>query len=341
MRPHGLGAPARRTGRPRVELLAYVGPSMETGAGRAGPEGSRCRFTCTLHPPYVVRWYTPQTSRPSERERASARRRRRRSPSLPQARYGPHFRMSSAGSSTRGAATQVSPLAAPGGRRQLHHLSSGVHLQHFTACPPRPRGKVGREWCCAGLLPSAACSARVGTWPPKLEPGVLFQNRLAAIQMQGEAPPRVCHRRWQPILFRAANVSHPTATGEQGELGQHHALALGRMVSTGGANMKRYPQYPRVHVATSASRIRTPLAQGRGMGCQRRYSSGMIAGYRSLPAMSCIARTSSQVHRFASLSRFTLLSLLISVVFTCALPLPALSPAAQRHLCTQPHIYLH
>jgi hypothetical protein len=95
-----------------------------------------------------------------------------------------------------------------------------------------------------------------GDLPPKLEPVVLFQNRLAAIQMQGEAPPCVCHRRWQPIIFSAAIVSHPTTTGE---LAQHHALALSRMVPTGGANMKRYPQYPRVHVATSGSRIRTQL----------------------------------------------------------------------------------
>jgi hypothetical protein len=67
--------------------------------------------------------------------------------------------------------------------------------------------------------------------------------------------------------------------------------------------MKRYPQYPRVHVATLGSRIRKQLSQGRGMGRERRYSSGMIAGYRLLPAMSCIARTCLSTAS-ASLSRF-------------------------------------
>jgi hypothetical protein len=47
------------------------------------------------------------------------------------------------------------------------------------------------------------------------------------------------------------------------------------------------------------------LAQGRDMGCKRRYSSGLIAGYRLRPAMSCIAHVPASrtaLLRFQSLT---------------------------------------
>lgn len=60
--------------------------------------------------------------------------------------------------------------------------------------------------------------------------------------------------------------------------------------------------------------------------------------------MSCIARTSSQVHRFASLSRFTytiISSNLRSALFSLApTPLPALSPA-RHHICAPTRTYTY
>jgi hypothetical protein len=100
--------------------------------------------------------------------------------------------------------------------------------------------------------------------------------------------------------------------------------------------MKRYPQYPRVHVATLGSRIRKQLSQGRGMGRERRYSSGMIAGYRLLPAMSCIARTCLSTAS-ASLSRFYTI---ISTNLCCFhLPLSTLHPPVNAPVLSAAHLH--
>jgi hypothetical protein len=100
--------------------------------------------------------------------------------------------------------------------------------------------------------------------------------------------------------------------------------------------MKRYPQYPRVHVATLGSRIRMQLDQGRGMGRERRYSSGMIAGYRLLPAMSCIARTCLSTAS-ASLSRFYTI---ISTNLRCLhLSLSTLHPPVNTPVLPAAHLH--
>jgi hypothetical protein len=62
-------------------------------------------------------------------------------------------------------------------------------------------------------------------------------------------------------------------------------------VTTRDAKMKRCPQYPRVLVVSRRIQDQNAARLGWRHGTRGRYSSGIIAAYRLLPAMSCIART--------------------------------------------------
>jgi hypothetical protein len=134
--------------------LAYVGPLVLV---RRDP-GIASHSRCMGHAPY-----TPQTSPSSERASSS--------PLI--VATGRNYCRLLAIVGYLWLPTRGAPSRASRADGWLVHMCAP---QQSPAAMPAARGKVGREWCCAGTCHSIRRLQWVGWFDPKLEPVVPFQN---------------------------------------------------------------------------------------------------------------------------------------------------------------------